>query len=458
MWQELTDRSARGIATEIRRLVTNGELAQGTRLATVRSVAKELGVSPTTVSEAWQSLSRAGIVASHGRNGTVVLGIPDPILGPRRYRRVTQGGGKFALDLSHGTPDPALLPDLSAALTRAARRAATQAGTRAGPSMTYVDSAVLPELHDVMVRRWPFVPGAVTVVDGAMDALDRITAVVVSRGDRVLVEACCFPPLLDLLEQSGAEVVGLPGDAEGILPQALVDALDANPVALFLQPRAHNPTGVSMTARRAEQLGAVLQHTKLIVIEDDHSGDIACAPVVSLGTALPDRVVHILGFSKSHGPDLRLAAIGGNAPIVHAVATRRMLGPGWSSRLLQGVLTDLLTHEASIAAVADARAAYAIRREAVVAILRSEGIDASGDDGINVWIAVERENDALLALAARGIGASPGSPFTVGEHTTDHIRVTVAELPATAAEIAPIVAEIVAALRADNSQSWQRPS
>ena len=239
---------------------------------------------------------------------------------------------------------------------------------------------------------------------------------------------------------------------------ALVDALDANPVALFLQPRAHNPTGVSMTARRAEQLGAVLQHTKLIVIEDDHSGDIACAPVVSLGTALPDRVVHILGFSKSHGPDLRLAAIGGNAQIVHAVATRRMLGPGWSSRLLQGVLTDLLTHEASITAVADARAAYAIRREAVVAILRSEGIDASGDDGINVWIAVERENDALLALAARGIGASPGSPFTVGEHATDHIRVTVAELPTTAAEIAPIVAEIVAALRADNSQSWQRPS
>ena len=42
--------------------------------------------------------------------------------------------------------------------------------------MTYVDSPVLPELHELLMRRWPFEPEAITVVDGAMDALDRITA------------------------------------------------------------------------------------------------------------------------------------------------------------------------------------------------------------------------------------------------------------------------------------------
>ena len=81
----------------------------------------------------------------------------------------------------------------------------------------------------------------------------------------------------------------------------------------------------------------------MTVIEDDHAGDISSAPAVSVGQFLPDRTVHVSSFSKSHGPDLRLAAIGGPPALVAAVADRRLLGPGWSSRLLQAVLLDLLT-------------------------------------------------------------------------------------------------------------------
>src|SRR5437763_952130 len=66
------DRSARGIAAAVSRLVTGGELPAGTRLPTVRDVARELGVSPTTVSEAWGSLARAGAIQTRGRSGTYV--------------------------------------------------------------------------------------------------------------------------------------------------------------------------------------------------------------------------------------------------------------------------------------------------------------------------------------------------------------------------------------------------
>ena len=44
------------------------------------------------------------------------------------------------------------------------------------------------------------------------------------------------------------------------------------------------------------------------------------------------------------------------------VADRRLLGPGWSSRLLQGVLLDLLTDPAAVAQISKARSAYATRR------------------------------------------------------------------------------------------------
>ena len=61
-------------------------------------------------------------------------------------------------------------------------------------------------------------------------------------------------------------------------------------------------------------------------------------PLVSLGRWLPERTVHIRSYSKSHGPDLRLAAVGGAGDLVTAVANRRLLGPGWSSRILQALL------------------------------------------------------------------------------------------------------------------------
>ena len=57
--------------------------------------------------------------------------------------------------------------------------------------------------------------------------------------------------------------------------------------------------------------------------------------------------MHIRSFSKSHGPDLRLAAVGGAGDVVTAVANRRLLGPGWSSRILQAVLLELLRDPAT---------------------------------------------------------------------------------------------------------------
>ncbi|MGX6603557.1 aminotransferase-like domain-containing protein [Micromonosporaceae bacterium Da 78-11] len=410
------DRSARGIAAAVSRLVTAGRLPAGARLPTVRDVARELGVSPTTVSEAWQSLSRAGAIRTRGRSGSFVTA-PVP---PRRNWRYSQLGGPTApvsRDLSTGVPDHDLLPELTEALKRIGDGRLT-----AG----YLDAPVLPQLEAVLRARWPFRPEHLTVVDGALDALDRVTAAVVRFGDHVLVENPAFAPLLDLLQTVGATVVGVPMDADGLDPAALAEALaEYRPAALYLQPRAHNPTGTSMSAARAAELAAVLSHHReVVVIEDDHAGDIATAPPASVGQFRPDQTVHVASFSKSHGPDLRLAAIGGPAPVISAVADRRLLGPGWSSRLLQGVLLDLLTDPAAVAQVATARDAYAARRDALLQALRVRGVTATAADGINLWLTVDDQQIAMVTLAAHGIAVAPGAPFCVTPLGADHVRVT----------------------------------
>lgn len=430
---EFPDTTPRGIAGVIARLVNAGELDAGSRLPTVRELAGALGVSPATVSQAWQALARAGLIESRGRAGSFVRGAASARLAPR-MRGMAAPNDPVRLDLSRGTPDPLLLPALGPALSRVSARAETG---------SYQDEPVIPGLARVLAASWPSGAESIVVVDGALDAISRTLDQVVRFGDRVVVEHPGFPPFLDLLDALGAEAVPVGLDEHGMRPDALAAALARRPVALLLQPRAQNPTGASMTVERAEELARVIRSSDdgdVVVIEDDHSGLISTEGDVTLGTWLPDRVVHVRSFSKSHGPDLRIAALGGPRALIDRVMARRMLGPGWTSRMLQTILLDLLTDGASIDAVAEARRRYYTRQRALGDALRSRGVAVAPADGINMWVPVLSERSALVQLAAAGIRVAAGSPFLAASDASgatngarsrpggDFVRVTVGVL------------------------------
>jgi DNA-binding transcriptional MocR family regulator len=396
--------------------IRDGELAEGDRLPPIRDVATALGVSPTTVSAAWSLLARAGTIRTDGRRGTTIA--PRTAIGPTRYRRALVRQTAFPLDLSTGVPDPELLPDLAAALHR-------MKGTSAPGN--YLDDAVLPGLIEVLRVDWPYQPERMTIADGAMDALDLLCRTLLRYGDKVLVEHPSFPPLLDLLESVGVQPVGVSIDESGPTVEGLSAVLHssaASAVAFFLQPRAQNPTGVSLSRARAQELAELLAPTGVVVVEDDSAGAIATSEAISLGSWLPSQTVHIRSFSKSHGPDLRLAAISGSAQHLDALAERRFLGQGWTSRLLQALLLDLLTQARSIKQVEQARRVYSDRRQRVVAALADRGVQVPGQDGLNIWLPVRDEAAALVRLASRGIGAAAGSPFAIRPDGGPHLRVT----------------------------------
>jgi DNA-binding transcriptional MocR family regulator len=416
---EIDQPTPAGIAAGVARLIHSGRLGVGDRLPTVRELATQLGVSPATVSQAWQALGAVGLIISRGRNGTFVRE-QEPRRTTPRSQLAAQLTLKPRLDLSRGTPDPALLPALGPALSRVSGRAVT-------PS--YEDISALPELLELLRGSWPYPVQSFTIVNGALDALSRSLEQVTRFGDRVVVENPGFPPFFDLLDQLGLERLPVDVDENGIVPASLELALGRSPSAVILQPRAHNPTGASMTAERAEDLAALLRGHEAIVIEDDHSGDISTAPDVSLGTWMPDRVLHIRSYSKSHGPDLRIAALGGPQEIIDRVVARRMLGPGWTSRMVQTILYDLLTNEASVAEVAEARRSYAARQKALADALNGLGLRVRQADGINAWLPVTDEQSAIVELAASGIRVAGGSPFFAADSGGSFIRVTAGAVP-----------------------------
>lgn len=52
--------------------IHGGELASGARLPTVRRLADDLGLAPNTVARCYRELEQAGVIETHGRNGTIV--------------------------------------------------------------------------------------------------------------------------------------------------------------------------------------------------------------------------------------------------------------------------------------------------------------------------------------------------------------------------------------------------
>ena len=434
--QRLDGSSARALADAVVTAMADGVLDSGTRLPPIRTVARELGLSPTTVSAAWGLLRRSGTIRTDGRRGTVVVGRRTDA--DSRYRLAVDHAATFALDLSTGVPDPRLLPDLRPALRSLSARA-----TRA----SYLDDAVLPELVDLLRADWPYPVEDISVHDGAMDAIELVARTVVGFGDRVVVENPGFPPLVDLLESLGATLVPVPVDEAGLRADALAAALRTPVAAVFLQPRAHNPTGVSLTPAREKELAlAVAASPATWVVEDDSAGAVASSDDASLGRLVPDQVVHVRSFAKSHGPDLRLAALSAPPLLLDRLLAARRLGQGWTSRLLQQVLIGLLTQERSTSAVATARAEYQRRRRAVVAALAERGVDVIGDDGINLWLPVVDETAAVVRLASRGIGVAQGSPFWV-DGGPPHVRVTSGLVDGDAAAVMRLADELAAASR-----------
>lgn len=412
----LGDRTTRGIARETAALIRSGVLPVGSKLPPVRDIAYALGVSPATVSMAWSDLRRHKIIEGRGRNGAWIKA---DRFTARPERHMSGGNyGPGVLNLAIAEPDVSLLPPLGPALAH---------GAEAERLNSYERVRILPELEEAVRPDWPYEPGAFLATNGGYNAIYTLLHALVRPGVPVAIEDPTALRLLDILEDLNVPILLVDCDDEGPLPQSLASALEQRPAAFIFQPRVHSVTGALMSARRLEALGDVLAGTDALIIEDDGVGDISDAPRISLGRRFPDRVIHVLSFSKTHGPDLRLAVLSGSATLVEQIQSYRSFSSGWTSRILQAATAWLLNDPATAATVARARSAYRGRRELLAAELGRRGVAVKAGHGLSVLIPVVQENYAMVTLAARGIAVHAGAKFSLGP--TNSIRLATSILP-----------------------------
>ena len=425
---ELIGTTAGELVEHVEAGVLAGALRPGTVLPSVRALATQLGLSPTTVAKAYRELRRRGVVVTHDRSRTVVAHRP-----PLRLRLapfVAEG----AVDLATGNPDPTLLPSLEPAI-------------RALPSVQhrYTDDVLLPELLEVATEALA-ADGLDTrnllVVGGGLDGIERVLETHLRLGDKVAVEDPGYPGSLDLVRTLGLEPVSVEVDDHGPVPASVAAALDDGAAALLLVPRAQNPTGAAVSAARATALRSLLDHApEVLVIEDDHAAPIAGVPLASLSGGR-QRWAVVRSVAKWLGPQLRLAVLVGDEATTTRVLARQRLGTGWVSQLLQHVVATTWRQAGEDGALIRAGATYDQRRTALIEALAGHGIDAQGATGLNLWIEVDEEVPVVQGLAERGWAVAAGEAFRLSSPPA--IRITTAALaerdaPALAADLATVL-------------------
>ncbi len=404
--------SAVKIARAIEAEVRENRWQSGDVIPSVRSLAEHCGVSPATVASAIRKLRDRGVLVTDGRRGTRIS--PRQVARPSRPLHIPAG----VRDLCTGNPDPRLLPDLKPILRRIDARQRLYGEPPNDPELVRLVQADFQQLG---ITR-----GDVVLVNGALDGMERVLSETTRVGDRIGVEDPSFANVLDLLGSRGLQIVPVAVDAEGMRADELARACATGISAVVITPRAQNPTGVALTLDRSDSLSKVLRRfPEVLVIEDDHGALTSDVDFYPVHTDLR-RWVHIRSFSKGLGPDLRLAAMTGDAITVRRIQDRMVVGERWVSHLLQRTACELLADSKTRRQFGQAAMSYAKRREGLVRELGRRGLHSDSISGYNVWVPVLEETPVVRGLMDRGWAVAPGERFRI--RSSPAIRITTATL------------------------------
>jgi len=311
------------IADAIEDAIKGGVLKADTKLPPMRNLAYDLGVTLGTVSRAYQEAERRGMVGGEIGRGTYVKGdgrYPQPqaprafALGGQRDNGINlsmavpplgDGGMYLAKTLREIAEDPILTAELVDYQPHSGLIRHRQAG---------VDWAARVGLETNV--------NSMTLTNGTQHAIMVALMALTRPGDTVLIESITYPGAIHLCTQLGLKLVPVEIDEEGMIPDALRQAIETQrPRALYVCPTVQNPTTAIMSHQRRTDIAEILQSTGLLTIEDDVWGFLPADRPPALATYAPEQVIHVTGLSKAMAPGLRVGYIASPQGATDAIRT-----------------------------------------------------------------------------------------------------------------------------------------
>jgi 2-aminoadipate transaminase len=280
-------------------------------------------------------------------------------------------------------------------------------------------------------------PEGLIVTTGSQQALDLIGKIMISPGDKVIVEAPTFLATIQCFRLYGAHLIGAPIDADGVDVEKLEQLIEEHkPKLVYLIPTFGNPSGAMLSLARRKQILEIAVRTQTLIVEDDPYGELyfdhAPPPsLLALSEQVPgsrDWLVHCGSFSKILSPGLRVGWMIGPPDLLSNATMCKQFSDAHTSNLTQAICAHYLTLNRLDATLAVVRRTYAERAQVMAASLRRELGDAvefnQPQGGMFFWAKLTgaQGKTALAPEFAKraidkGVAFVPGAPFFA--HTPD---------------------------------------
>lgn len=292
----------------IREDILSGRLCADDKLPSKRALAQHLGISVTTVENAYQQLISEGCVVSRPRSGVFVAKL-DRLEKNCPLQQKAENSTKdekepILLDLAQNMPDAESFPFSTwAHLTREVLSDVF------GELFSPVPNQGLMSLRcaiadDLRERKGMSVSPHQIVVGAGAEYLYLLLAQLLGRDAVLAVEDPGYPKIKKIYEQLNVPCVSVLLDEQGV-DTAYLKAVSA----LHISPSHHYPTGVVTPIGRRQELLKWARENKGIIIEDDYDSEFRFSgrPLPTLQSI--DRcecVIYMNTFSQTISPSMRM--------------------------------------------------------------------------------------------------------------------------------------------------------
>lgn len=423
----------RAIADAVADAIADGSLKPGDRLPTHRDLAWALGVTVATVTRAYQEARRRDLIDGEVGRGTFVRP-PDTDENPSAVRRfhlppLEEFSESGPINLSLNFP-----PLLGQEQAFAETLAEISRSNGLGQMLTYQHSLGVPE-HRAAGARWlkrvglTARPEQIAVTCGGQHAMETSISALCRPGDTVLTEPLTYPGMKALAGQWDIKLAPVACDGEGILPDALEDAIRQHaPRALYTMPTLQNPTSATMSEGRRRALAAIAERAEMFVIEDDVYGLMPQNRPPPLVSWLPRHGIYLTSSSKSMAPGLRLGWVCAPLAIIDRFQVALRASCWMAPPLMGEVARRWIDSGFADEIVGKLQQDVRVRWKMVEAILGDHVAD-NDRSSYHLWIRLPEHwrADAFAdQLQRMGVIVMPAETFAVGkQRPTPAIRVCV---------------------------------
>ncbi|NLP60711.1 PLP-dependent aminotransferase family protein [Paraburkholderia sacchari] len=420
------------VSRNLEEQVRSGHYPPGSRLPPQRDLAIELGINVSTVSRAYKELQARGLIVASKRRGSIVTGgaMPAVQASSQRNAQASGEGTNGVIDLTVNRPATGEF------LTQLARTMSVISRDPRFAETQEYQPPQGPEWARAAGAKWIAAPGFtpsaenLVVTSGAQHGLYAVLSSLMGHDGVILSDQLTYYGLKALAPAFQFELVGIPSDADGLLPEHLEDACKRMRVkAIFTVPNLQNPSVVTMSLERRLALAEIARRHHVAIIEDDVYGPLLRKRLPTIASLCPELTYHIASTSKVLAPGLRIGYLL-TPPHGAALAAEAVRTTAWMPAPLSTLIATRWIEDGTAQVILEAQRVELQARQALARELLPQELLNSDPACMFVWLRVPepwRSDDFAANAQARGVSTMPASAFAVDRSTTEHgVRINLA--------------------------------